>query len=76
MAEGDLVVPHCTGVTGPMQGEFLGVDVTGRCTEILQAHVFRFVDDQIVEHWGIRHELPALRDLGVVAMGPSAQHAG
>lgn len=76
VAEGDLVVLHCTGFTGPMQGEFLGVDVTGRSTEIPQAHVFRFLDDRIIEHWGIRHELPALRDLGVVAMGPSAQHPG
>lgn len=66
IAEDDLVVVHGTGDTGRMEGEFLGVDVTGRSAEIPQAHIFRFRDGRIVEHWGIRHDLPAMRELGVV----------
>lgn len=66
IAEGDLVVVHCTASTGPMQGEFLGVDVTGRSAEVPQAHVLRFRDGRIVEHWGVRQDLAAMRELGVV----------
>lgn len=66
IGEDDLVAVHGTGATGPMRGEFFGVDVTGRSTEVPQVHIFRFRDGRIVEHWGIRSDLTAMRELGVV----------
>ncbi len=62
IGEGDLVALHGIGVTGPMQG----VDVTGRSARIPQVHIFRFDGGRIVEHWGIRHDLPAMQELGVI----------
>ncbi len=52
-------------VTGTHQGEFLGVEPTGRSISARGVQIARFRDGQIVECWGSSDELSILQQLGV-----------
>ncbi len=52
-------------VTGTHQGEFLGVEPTGRSISARGVQIARFRDGQIVERWGSSDELSILQQLGV-----------
>jgi steroid delta-isomerase-like uncharacterized protein len=52
-------------LTGTHQGEFLGVEPTGRAIEVRGVQIARFRDAQIVERWGSSDELGILQQLGV-----------
>jgi len=51
-------------LTGTHQGEFLGVEPTGRTIEVRGVQIARFRDGQIVECWGSSDELGILQQLG------------
>ena len=65
IAEGDKVVVRCT-LTGPHEGEFMGIAPTGRSIEVSEIHVYRLEEGKAVEHRVGRDDLGAMRQLGVI----------
>jgi steroid delta-isomerase-like uncharacterized protein len=53
-------------LTGTHQGEFLGVEPTGRQVTARGVQIARFRDGEIVERWGSSDELGILQQLGAV----------
>lgn len=68
--EGDKVVSR-QSVTGTHQGEYMGVQPTGRSVTYNEVFLVRFVDGRIVETWGIVDVLAQVRQLGVISMPPA-----
>ena len=62
IAEGDLVVLHCTH-SGRHTGEFFGLPPTGRAFSYKQMHIVRVVDGKGVEHWAVRDDASLMRQL-------------
>jgi predicted ester cyclase len=48
-------------------GMLKGVAPTGKRFEMRQTHWFRYKDGKIVEHWAVRDDLTAMRQLGLIA---------
>src|SRR3954451_20715055 len=64
--EGDVCVGHGL-FEGTHEGEFMGVEPTGRRVSVPIADVVRFGDDgRAVEHWGVTDTGMMLQQLGVV----------
>ena len=51
IAEGDLVVEHFQA-SGTRTGELLGAPPDGKVLRLRGIHIFRIVNDKIVERWG------------------------
>jgi predicted ester cyclase len=66
LAEGDKVVARVE-MTGDHDGEFVGLQPTGRSWRYQHVHIFRIEDGLIAEHWAVREDLKALLQLGVIA---------
>jgi predicted ester cyclase len=69
VAEGELVVALMT-ITRTMTEELrvLGftIPAEGQTYTVQHVHVYRVVDDRIVEHWAVRDDLGMLRQLGAI----------
>jgi steroid delta-isomerase-like uncharacterized protein len=65
IAEGDLVATRWTA-TGTNDGEFMGIEPTGRQATIGGMTIQRFEDGRIVEGWTQQDALGLLRQLGAV----------
>lgn len=52
-------------ISGTHEGEFLGVEPTGRKISARGVQIARFRDGQIVERWGSSDEIGILQQLGV-----------
>lgn len=65
IAEGDEVVER-HAATGTHDGEFLGIEPTGKSVEIEGISIIRFEGDQIVEAWEQADMLGLMQQLGVV----------
>jgi steroid delta-isomerase-like uncharacterized protein len=65
IAQGEKVVFRLT-VHGTHQGTFMGIPPTGKNVSISAIDIVRFVDDQIVEHWGLMDSLGLMQQLGVM----------
>jgi predicted ester cyclase len=65
VAEGDLVVCRWTG-RGHQTGTLFGIPPTGLYGEMTGTHIFRIVNDRLVERWGNSDDLGLLRQLGVI----------
>ncbi|HEV3001494.1 MAG TPA: ester cyclase [Solirubrobacteraceae bacterium] len=65
VAEGDLVAVHLT-MTGTHQGDFMGLQPTGRRMEIPAMDLVRIRDDRAVEHWGVTDNLAMMQQLGAM----------
>jgi steroid delta-isomerase-like uncharacterized protein len=65
IAEDDKVVSR-NSVRGTHRGEYLGIPPTGRSVTYNEIFVFRFVDGQIAETWGVADVLSQMRQLGAV----------
>ena len=63
-------------LTGTHQGEFLGVETTGRQATIRGVQIARFRDGQIVERWGSSDELGILQQLGAMDQQEEKQEKG
>lgn len=65
LADGDKVVALIS-VQGTQQGAFRAISATGRPITVMGINIFRIVNGQIAEHWGLTDRLSALQQLGVV----------
>ncbi|WP_327146087.1 ester cyclase [Nocardia sp. NBC_01327] len=65
IAEADKVVGR-TVVTGTHRGEFMGLAPTGRSVEYDEIFIFRFVEGQVAEVWGVADVLTQMKQLGVL----------
>jgi predicted ester cyclase len=65
IAEGDLVATRWTA-TGTNDGEFMGMEPTGRQATIGGMTIQRFKDGRIVEGWTQQDALGLLRQIGAV----------
>lgn len=65
IAEGDRVAQRLVG-HGTMQGEFLGMQPTGKRAEWQEMHIHRFdAEGRLAEHWETSNELGMLAQLGL-----------
>ena len=79
VAEGDLVVLHCT-MSGRHTGTFVAYDAdarpeqafppTGKRFASTQSHWFRLADGKVIEHWANRDDLGAAAQLGWAPPSP------
>ena len=65
IAEGDKVVMRAS-VTGTHQGEYMGVQPTGRSIKYNEIFIWRFVGGRIAEMWGVVDIFSQLKQLGVI----------
>jgi ketosteroid isomerase-like protein len=65
LAESDKVVARIE-MTGHHDGDFVGLEPTGRSWKYQHVHIFRIEDDLIVEHWAVREDLKAMIQLRVI----------
>ena len=45
---------------------FHGPEAAGRPYEMVTIHVYRTEGDRLAEHWGVRDEVGAMRQMGVI----------
>ena len=65
IAEGDLVVTRIT-MRGTHQGDWLGMEPTGKTLKVAAVNIDRVVNALIVEHWGFANMLEALLAIGAL----------
>ncbi len=65
VAEADLVVGRMT-TTGTNQGEFMGMQPTGKRMTMTEFHMIRIENGRAVEHWGNSDDLGMMQQLGVI----------
>jgi steroid delta-isomerase-like uncharacterized protein len=70
IAEGDRVVT-LRGFEGTQNGTFMGVPPTGKRLVLDGMTVFRVVNGQITERWGVLDMLSVMRQLGLI---PEPEH--
>lgn len=65
IAEDDMVVTHWS-LSAVHSGRLMTYPASGRPIVMKSMCIDRVVDDQVVEHWGVRDLLSVLRQIGVV----------
>jgi predicted ester cyclase len=65
VAEKDLVTVRLTSSATPL-GEFMGVQAAGRRYTVLEMHIFRLAEGEIVEHWHAHDALGIMRQVGAL----------
>ena len=65
IAEGDKVVMRAS-VTGTHQGQYMGVQPTGKSIIYNEIFIWRFVGGRIAEMWGVVDIFSQLKQLGVI----------
>jgi predicted ester cyclase len=65
VAEGDKVVMRAS-VTGTHQGEYMGVQPTGKSIAYNEIFIWRFAGGRIAEMWGVVDIFSQMRQLGVI----------
>jgi steroid delta-isomerase-like uncharacterized protein len=68
IAEGDKVVGR-NSVTGTHQGEYMGLQPTGKSVTYNEIFIFRFVNGRIAETWGVVDVFSQMRQLGAIGGG-------
>jgi steroid delta-isomerase-like uncharacterized protein len=68
--EGDKVVMRNT-VTGTHQGEYMGIQATGKSVTYNEIFIARFAGGRIAETWGVVDVLSQMRQLGAIPGGAS-----
>lgn len=63
-------------VTGTHQGEFQGVEPTGKSFSVRGCQIARFEDDRLAERWGSSDELGILQQLDAVKIQGGEQDKG
>jgi steroid delta-isomerase-like uncharacterized protein len=69
LADGELLSCRAT-FTGTHQGEFMGVQPSGRRIEVDAIDMLRIRDGRFVEHWGVMDAMTMMQQLGAL---PAAQ---
>jgi len=68
VADGDLVVVYGVREATWQGQQFRGLATPqGKRVAVKLAHMFRLVDEKIIEHWAVRDDLGLMQQLGVVA---------
>jgi predicted ester cyclase len=70
LQDGDTHVGYIRA-TGTMTGDFMGMPATGKTATWDEAHIGRYRDGTLVEHWAVQDQLGMLQQLGL-ASGPEA----
>ncbi|WP_306052509.1 ester cyclase [Natronococcus wangiae] len=65
IAEGDMVVRR-DRATGTHEGEFMGIEPTGKEAVVEGNHIHRIEDGQIVESWAQNDVMGLMQQLGLV----------
>ena len=65
IAEGDKVVMRAS-VTGTHQGEYMGVQPTGKSIKYNEIFIWRLVGGRITEMWGVVDVFSQMKQLGVI----------
>ena len=65
IAEGDKVVSR-NSVSGTHQGEYMGLQPTGKSIMYNEIFIFRFVSGRITETWGVVDVFSQMRQLGAI----------
>jgi len=65
VASGEKVVARAT-MQGTHQGEFMGMQPTGKKVAVEVIDIFRFANGKIVEHWGVADNLSMMQQLGAM----------
>jgi steroid delta-isomerase-like uncharacterized protein len=64
-AVGDKVVARIT-VHGTQQGEFMGMEPTGKKIAVKGIDIVRFENGKLVEHWGVTDAMTMMQQLGAM----------
>ncbi len=73
IANGDRVVARIR-VSAVGIGDVCGIAAAGRRLEVEHVHIWRVAGCRLVEHWTVRDDLGALRQLGAAAVGATASN--
>jgi len=65
ITEGDKVVMRAS-VTGTHQGEYMGVQPTGKSITYNEIFIFRFAGGRMAEMWGVVDVFSQMKQLGVI----------
>lgn len=65
MSDGSKVAAYVT-IRGTHQGEFMGIEPTGRKINVRVIDIMRIEDGKFVEHWGVTDGLAMMEQLGVM----------
>jgi steroid delta-isomerase-like uncharacterized protein len=65
IAEGDKVVAR-NSVTGTHQGDYMGLEPTGKSVTYNEIFIFRFVNGRVAETWGVVDVLSQMKQLGMI----------
>jgi predicted ester cyclase len=65
IAEGDKVVMRAS-VTGTHQGEYMGVQPTGKSITYSEIFIWRFAGGRITEMWGVVDVFAQMKQLGLI----------
>lgn len=65
VAEGDKIADRVVW-TATHKGELMGIPATGKTITVREAHIRRFANDKIVEHWGEWDQMGMMQQLGVI----------
>ncbi len=66
IADGDMVAIRGTASGTHEGGELWGIPPTGKRFAVQQVHWFRVADGKVAEHWAVRDDLGAMRQLGAI----------
>lgn len=72
IAEGDIVVIHCTH-SGRHTGDFFCVEPAGHTFAYKQMHLIRMEDSLGVEHWAVRDDATLMRQLRGEQAAPAVE---
>lgn len=64
-ASGDKVVARIT-VHGTHQGEFMGMQPSGKKIAVKGIDIVRFADGKLIEHWGVTDAMTMMQQLGAM----------
>jgi predicted ester cyclase len=67
--EGDFVTARLR-ITGTHEGEFLGVQPTGRQIDITGFDMLHFSGEQVTDHWGVTDVMALMTQLGAMPGPP------
>jgi steroid delta-isomerase-like uncharacterized protein len=68
LVEGDQIAVRST-FRGTHEGDFMGIQATGKKVEVANYDFVRFENDQAVEHWGTIDSAALMEQLGAVPAG-------
>lgn len=69
--DGDTHVGYLRA-NGTMTGDFMGMPATGKSASWEEAHIGRYANGKLAEHWAVIDRLAMLEQLGLIPASPGA----